>query len=192
MRKILLAGTSFLLLSAGAAFASGGSDGHGQGGPSNTVVTTVPVVKNAGSIGAGTNSSATTGGTALSAALSNSANNSANTSASNVGNTANSNNESVMKVIGSNYAAGGSTLSTTSTHSHVDVTLATAVSNGSVSGNRVEFEPREAKISSDATMNTVNGGTGILAAQQNTGANALQQSTVALGSAIQGSNNLLP
>ena len=185
MRKILLAGTSFLLLSAGAAFA------HNEGA-TNTVVTTVPVVKNAGSIGAGTNSSATTGGTALSAALSNSANNSANTSTSNAGNTANSNNESVMKVIGSNYAAGGSTLSTTSTHSHVDVTLATAVSNGSVSGNRVEFEPREAKISSDATMNTVNGGTGILAAQQNTGANALQQSTVALGSAIQGSNNLLP
>jgi hypothetical protein len=41
-------------------------------------------------------------------------------------------------------------------------------------------------------MSNVNGGTGILTAQQNTGANAEQQSSVALGSEISGNNNFVP
>jgi hypothetical protein len=184
MKKLLLAGSSIFLLNAGVAFANPPGPGP-DGGGSSTVVT-VPVVKNAGSIGSGTNSSATTGGTAVSAALTNSA----NTTSSN--NTANSDNLSVLKVIGSNYAASGSMLSTTNTHTHVDITLASAVSNGSISDNETNLKPCLSKISSNASMSNVNGGTGILAAQQNTGANSLQENTVALGSAIQGSNNLLP
>lgn len=178
MRKILLTGTSLLLLTAGAALA----DQHNQ--PSTVV--NVPIVKNAGAGGSGTNSSATTGGVAVSASLSNSANNNGNTA------TANSNNESVMKVIGSNYAANGATLSTTNSRTHVDITLATAVSNGSVSHNEANNMPHEARIDASAGQAYVNGGTGILTASQNTGANSLQQTTVALGSAIAGSNNTLP
>ena len=73
-----------------------------------------------------------------------------------------------MKIIGSNYAANGSYLSTVSTHVKVDVKLATADTSGKVIDDEVKFEPRDAKIESNADMDHVNGGTGILTAQQNT------------------------
>ncbi len=106
--------------------------------------------------------------------------------------TSKSDNTAILAVLGSNYAVGGSSLSTTSTHTHIDMKLATAVSNGDVTNNKVINKPCLSQSYGGATMSSVNGGTGILSAQQNTGANALQQTTVALGSSIQGSNNLLP
>ena len=64
MRTLLLTGTAFLLMAAGPALAWGGH---------NTTVN-VPIVKNSAAVGSGTNSSATSGGTAVSASLSHSAN----------------------------------------------------------------------------------------------------------------------
>ncbi len=187
MRKILISSVSILVLTAGVALAQG--DG-GPPSPSGSTITNtnleVPIVKNSQAGGSGVNSSATSGGTALSANL----NNNFNTSSSN--NQSNSNNESVVKAIDGGTIANNSSLSSTSSHTRIDVKLATAVSNGSVGGNRVENEPNEDHMSANATQNYVNGGTGILTAEQNTGANALQQTSVALSSMVSGSNSSQP
>jgi len=186
MRNSFLTGTAILLLSAGAAFAYGGSTTN-----TTTNVTASIPVQNSSAGGSGTNSSATSGSTAISASLANSANESSSKTLSNVGNTSVSNSGNtavsdsgnkltstdVLKVIGSNYAADGSTLETT---------------DGTVSDNLVVTKPIKSSLDADASMSNVNGGTGILTAQQNTGANAEQQSSVALGSEISGNNNFVP
>ena len=60
MRKILLTGASFLILSTGMAFAHNNPPPSPPGGGTTTTTTVVAVpIKNATSVGAGTNSSAT-------------------------------------------------------------------------------------------------------------------------------------
>jgi len=201
MRNSFLTGTAILLLSAGAAFAYGGSTTN-----TTTNVTASIPVQNSSAGGSGTNSSATSCSTAISASLANSANESSSKTLSNVGNTSVSNSGNtavsdsgnkltstdVLKVIGSNYAADGSTLETVKSDTKTYVTFATASTDGTVSDNLVVTKPIKSSLDADASMSNVNGGTGILTAQQNTGANAEQQSSVALGSEISGNNNFVP
>lgn len=194
MRKLLLASSAVFLLSGGVALAGnqgdGGGQGYGQGGGTTTTVVAVPI-KNATSVGTG-NSSATTGGTAVSASLTNSAN------------TANSNN-SAFSLTKNLSDVGNTALEFVRTDTKIDVTLASSTNNGSVSGDLQINDPtcgcsngdgRDGKSSTgygaltgNASMDHVNGGQGILTAEQNTGVNALQQSSVALGSVVTGSSN---
>jgi len=198
MRKLLLASSAVFLLVGGAAFAGQGGYGGGKGSdPSTSTTTTVVAVpfKNATSVGTG-NSSATTGGTAVSAEL----NSSANTTSSD--NTSNSDNTAVD--ITKNLSdVGNSALEVVRTDTHIDVNLATSTNEGSVSGTLTINDPncgcqdgRDGKssgygaLTGNASMSEVNGGQGILTAQQNTGVDALQQSSVALGSVVTGGSSV--
>jgi hypothetical protein len=196
MRKLLLASSAVFLLVGGAAFAGQGGYGGGKGGdPSTSTTTTVVAVpfKNATSVGTG-NSSATTGGTAVSAEL----NSSANTTSSD--NTANSDNTAV-ELTKNLSDVGNTALEFTRTDVKIDVKLATSTNNGSVDGTLYINDPtcgcddsrdssKTGALTGDASMSNVNGGQGILTAQQNTGVNALQQSSVALGSVVTGGSSI--
>jgi hypothetical protein len=192
MRKLLLASSAVFLLTGGMALA------NGHGGTTNT--TAVVPVQNATSAGLG-NSSATTGGSATTAS-----NNGGNTTKSNNGGNTTASND------GGNTIASDNTLNTElttlknsdnldleSTRTDTTVTvLATSVNDGSVSGTTLtigssgsdgykhEGSGGGGLSTGDANMDHVNTGMGILTAQQNTAPSSLQQSSVALGSEVNG------
>ena len=90
---------------------------------------------------------------------------------------------------------GNSYLSTTRTDTQVDVRLATSSTNGNIDstltvapgGNGSREASSEVKTG-EVEMNSVNGGSGLLTAQQNSGFDSLPQNTVSLGSAVSGSS----
>lgn len=179
MRKLFLASTAVFLLTGGVALAGGSHGGHGG---SSTTTVVVPI-KNATSVGTG-NSSATTGGTAI--------------SAKNSDNTSNSNNTAI-EVTKNLSDVGNTALEFVRTDTKIDVKLATSSNEGSVGGtfyindptcgceNKDHKSSGTGALTGNASMSEVNGGNGINTAQQNTGVNSLQQSSVALGSVVTGS-----
>lgn len=186
MRKLLLATTACFLLTGGMALAN---EYGGKGGSTTTTTTTtIPVVKNAVSLGKG-NSSATTGGTAVSESLKDVGNTTTKTSVDDSFNQSTKNLSNVDN----------KTLTSTRTDTRIDVKLATSSNDGSVGGTLYINDPNcgcedrskgsYGALTGNAEMKNVNGGQGILTAQQNTGVNALQQSSVALGSVVSGSSN---
>jgi hypothetical protein len=108
----------------------------------------------------------------------------------------NSSLEAELSVTKSLNDVGNSALEITRSNTHINVTLAESGNSGSVGGTLYINDPScgcEDKSNSgfgaltgNASMSNVNGGSGILTAQQNTGVNALQQNSVALGSVVGG------
>jgi hypothetical protein len=190
MRKLLLASSALFLLSGGIALAQGGGGGGGSSDPGTTNTTTntikVPVQNNAASLGAG-NASSTGGGDSTA---------SNGNWSHNVVDSGNSSSKTDLSVTKSLDDVGNSALEITRSNTHINVTLAESGNTGSVGGTLYINDPssnRDDKSNSafgaltgDASMKNVNGGSGILTAQQNTGVNALQQNSVALGSVVGG------
>jgi hypothetical protein len=75
------------------------------------------------------------------------------------------------------------TLDVSNTHTTTDNVIAEASASGTVSGNHTRMERANFSGLGNSMSDAVNG-QGILSAQQNTGANALQQVTVSLGSVV--------
>jgi hypothetical protein len=201
MRKLLLATSAVFLLSGGVALAGEGGPGPGPGPgggtPTTTTTTNDPTtdtaivvpIKNATSVGTG-NSSATSGGTAVSASL------------SGVGNTTSSNNESNSDNTALSFTknlndVGNTALEFVRSDTKVDVTLASSKNDGNVSGTLSINDPncgcddredsnKVGALTGDASMTNVANGQGIVTAQQNTGVDSQQQNSVALGSVVQG------
>lgn len=136
-----------------------------------TFTTTVGIDKNlsATSGGSGGSASATTGGVAV--------------------NKPDSGNKALALLGGTAVSDGN--LSQSISKTSVDVTMATADSNATVSDNSVSSgRMHDAKIiGSNVSMTYSMGGMGILTAQQNTGAAASQQNSVALSSIVIGSGS---
>ncbi len=83
------------------------------------------------------------------------------------------------------YDVSDKTLSVSHTSTRTTDIIAQASANGSVNNNHTEMEKAGFSGLSNSMTDSVNG-QGILSAQQNTGANALQQVTVSLGSVVSG------
>lgn len=184
MRHLFLASTAAVLLTGGLALASP----HGG----STTITTVPVVGNAGA-GLGS-SAAASGGTSQNA--------SGNEVAS--GNTTTPTDKNAIAGTDSSSATTGGTasntlvsvgdvsLSSVTTHEHLDVTFASSGNSGTVGSLTISGGGKEgwggggaAVESGNASIsNSVNGSTGITTAQQNAGTASLQQNSVALGSYV--------
>jgi hypothetical protein len=88
---------------------------------------------------------------------------------------------------------GGGTLSQTTTNTRNTTTTTTAsggagssFNTASLTGNRVKQVAADASGSGTVTMSYSMGGQGILQANQNTGANSVQQNSVALTSTVGG------
>jgi hypothetical protein len=191
MRKLLLASSALFILSGGIALAHNGG-GSGPSAPGNTTTNTttttvkVPVENNAASLGAG-NASSTGGGDSTAS----NGNWSHNTVAS--GNTSLEASLSSTKDLND---VGNTDLAITRSDTRINVTLAESGNTGSVGGTLYINDPSNSHdksgsgyggaLTGDASMRSVNGGSGILTAQQNTGVNALQQNSVALGSVVGG------
>ena len=193
MRKLLLASSALFLLSGGIALAHNSNGGMGSGGPTGTTTTNtttnttnIPVKDNAASLGAGNASS--TGGGASTASNGNQSNNTVDSG--------NSSLEADLSVTKSLNDVGNSALEITRSNTHINVTLAESGNSGSVGGTLYINDPSSDRndssksgfgaLTGNASMSSVNGGSGILTAQQNTGVNALQQNSVALGSVVGG------
>ena len=88
---------------------------------------------------------------------------------------------------------GGGTLSQSTTNTKTTTTTTTAsggagssFNTASLTNNRVKQVATDASASGTVTMTNAMGGQGILQADQNTGANAVQQNSVALTSTVGG------
>jgi hypothetical protein len=187
MRKLLLASSALFLLSGGIALAHSGNSGMGGGTTTTnttTSTTSIPVKDNAASLGAGNASS--TGGGASTASNGNWSNNTLDSG--------NSSFQADLSVTKSLNDVGNSALEITRSNTHINVTLAESGNSGSVGGTLYINDPSSDRsdnsrngvgpLTGNASMSSVNGGSGILTAQQNTGVNALQQNSVALGSVV--------
>lgn len=158
---------------------------------------------NAGNLGAG-NSAATDGGTSTASNGNSSNDDNSWSSTKDAGNTTtkDANNTTTTDVavvaalgLGNEVAAGDLTNERSYSFTSINSTLATSSNDGTVSGEVSVSDPPYRSSSKtflatgDATMEEVNGGEGILTAQQNTGVDSLQQNSVALGSIVGGNGS---
>jgi hypothetical protein len=191
MRHLFLASTAAALFCGGLALA------NPHGGSTTTTVTAIPVVGNAGA-GLGS-SAAASGGTSTNASGNTVA--SGNTSTPTDKNAVSESDSASATTGGSSQndsantlvSVGDVSLSSVTTHEHLDVTFANSGNSGSVGSLTITGdggrEGREgggaAVMSGNASIsNSVNGSTGITTAQQNAGTASLQQNSVALGSYV--------
>ena len=160
---------------------------------------------NAGNLGAG-NSAATDGGTSTASNGNGSNDGNSWSSTKDAGNTTtkDANNTTTTDVavvaalgLGNEVAAGDLTNERSYSFTSINSTLATSSNDGTVNGSVTVSDPpgkapsitKTFLVTGDATMDEVNGGEGILTAQQNTGVDSLQQNSVALGSVVGGNGS---
>ncbi|MBV8937642.1 MAG: hypothetical protein JO095_17810 [Alphaproteobacteria bacterium] len=179
MRKLLLASCAVLALGA---LGTGGSDqspavNANNGGKANAVA--------ADGTGSGQWLSANNGSRIY--ATNKDVGNTTTTTVS--GNTLND-----VKAALSNSVVDGGTLSQTTTNTRTTTTTTTAnggqgssFNTANLTSNRVKQIAADASASGSVTMTNAMGGQGILQANQNTGANSVQQNSVALTSTVGGS-----
>ena len=198
MRKFLLTASALVGLTGGVAFAQVTTS------PSPSSPATVPAATagSSPSMSPSTSNSGeglTAGTTATSTSTSTSAFTSGNTTSTNMasGNpvTTSSNNPVTSTVDNSNHSImstlkdsvlGNGSLSQTTTADTTNSILAQSDITGTVQHNRAQLAGGGSARSGDVALTNSLAGNGILQAQQNTGAGALQQQSVSLGSTVGG------